>query len=74
VRFVFNICGMSVETEGARVNHEMTCTGGASGVGDRRQCGRRNTRIMKRNYARYVRGCVGGRDVGADGDAGGENP
>ncbi len=59
VRFVCSICGMSVETEGARVNHERTCTGGASGVGDRRQCGRCNAWITKGNYARHVRGCVG---------------
>jgi hypothetical protein len=35
VRFECSICGMSVETEGARVNYERTCTAGTSGVGDR---------------------------------------
>ena len=37
VRFECSKCGMSVETEGARKNHESTCTGGASGMNGRKE-------------------------------------
>ena len=56
-RFECGVCGMSVETEVVRVNHERSCTGGADEVNGRRQCGRCDTWITKGNYARHVRGC-----------------
>ena len=61
VRFEYSKCGMSVETEGARKNHESTCTGGASGMNGRRECGKL---ITNANYARHVRTCrAQGREI-----------
>ena len=40
VRFACSICGMNVETEGVRKNHERSCMGGEIGRDGRHECGR----------------------------------
>ena len=60
VRFACSICGMNVETEGARKNHEKSCTGEEIGWDGRRECGRCGTWIAKGNYASHVRRCARG--------------
>jgi hypothetical protein len=66
VRFECSNCGVNVETEGAKVNHERTCLGGRVEA-NRRECVRCGTWITKGNYARHVRGCGRG-DVGGVGE------
>ena len=48
-RFACSICGMNVKTEGARKNHERSCTGGETGRNGRRECGRCGKWITKGN-------------------------
>ena len=71
VRFACSTCGMNVETEGARKNHERSCTGGEIERDGRRECGRCGATITYGNNARHVRGCVRGKgernDKGARG-------
>ena len=43
VRFACSICGMNVETEGARKNHERSYTDGEIERDGRRECGRCGT-------------------------------
>jgi hypothetical protein len=62
VRFECEICREVFETEGAKKNHARTCMGGARGMAGRRECGRCGSWVTKGNYARHVRGCVGGDD------------
>ena len=60
VRFACSICGMNVETEGARKNHERSCTGGEIEADEKSEFGRCDTWITKGNYARHVRLCAKG--------------
>ena len=54
-RFACSICGMNVETEGARKNNEKSCTGEEIERDARRKC---DTWITNGNYSRLVRGCA----------------
>lgn len=58
MRFECDKCGMNVETEGAKKNHEKTCGGGGR-VGRMRECGRW---VTAGNMARHIRGCRAGED------------
>ena len=61
MRFSCGRCDRGLETEGARVNHQRTCTGRGRGVvGGRRDCGNCRSWITVGNYARHVR-CLGRR-------------
>lgn len=64
VRFECGKCRRVFESEGNRISHERSCTGGAYEEGrDRRQCGGCERWISKANYARHVRGCERARRV-----------
>ena len=60
VRFSCGMCGVSLETEVAKVNHERACTGGATGGDGRRECGWCGVWVTRGNMARHVRGCAEG--------------
>jgi len=56
VRYECDICGLVLQTEGARVNHRVSCLGGEQREG-RRECGQCGSWVTKGNYARHVRTC-----------------
>ena len=63
VRFECERCGVNVETEGAKANHERTCLGGRV-EGNRRECASCGAWVTKGNYASHVRSCGGGDGEG----------
>ena len=64
VRFVCDLCECEFETEGNRKVHRLTCTGGGR-TDSSRQCGGCGGWVSRGNYARHVRGCMGGERVSA---------
>ena len=62
VRFRCDRCGINLETQAAKTNHEKTCSGGVETGegGGRRQCGNCGGWVSRGNYARHLRSCRGG--------------
>ena len=70
VMFKCDRCGKEMATEGARASHVRSCTGGGSGEGNRRICGRCGASVSSSNYARHQRTCGGGDEGGGRGAGG----
>ena len=61
VQFFCSKCNRKCETQGAKENHQRTCTGGRTNEGgNKRQCGKCERWITVGNYARHVRKCLEG--------------